>query len=77
MFGRDRLLRGQVKERFVVTFKNGGMVSGLLIDVDESVLHFADVKLVQTSGQIPADGQLYVERTNVAYMQRIMTTVKE
>ena len=74
---RDRLLRNEVKERFVVTLKAGPMFSGLLIDVDDRTFHFSDVRIIQKSGSEPADGQLYIERSNVAYMQRVARTEQE
>jgi hypothetical protein len=74
---RDRLLRLEIKERFVVTLKAGPMFSGMLIDADDRTFHFADVRLVQTNGSVPADGQLYIERANVAYLQRVARTEEE
>lgn len=68
---KDRLLRRLVKERFAVTPKAGPMFSGLLIDVDDRTFHFADVRLIQADGSVPADGQLFIDRNHVAYLQRV------
>lgn len=71
---RDRLIQRELKERFAVTLKAGPMFSAMLIEADERSYHFSDVQLIQTSGTQPADGQLYIERSNVAYMQRVTRT---
>lgn len=72
MFGRDRLVRQSVRERFVVTTHDEGSFSGLLMDADDTTVIFADVRLVTPDGkEAEAQGQLYVARLNIAYMQKI------
>lgn len=74
---RDRVLLNEVRERFVVTPKAncGPMFSGLLLDLDEKTYHFVDVTLAQDNSAVP--GEIYIERLNVAYLQRITRTEKE
>jgi hypothetical protein len=78
VFGqRDRLLRQVVKERFVVTQKTGAMFTALLLDVDNRSFHFADVSVLEQGVERPAQGQLFIDRANVAYMQMVVTAAKE
>lgn len=72
MFGRDRLIQKSVRDRFVVTLADGGSFSGLLLDADPTTAVFADVRLITEQGEQPAQGQVYIERLNIAYMQRIV-----
>jgi hypothetical protein len=54
----------------LVFLRDGGQFSGLLADADERTAEFADVRLVQTNGTVPADGRLLIERDRIAYLQR-------
>jgi hypothetical protein len=73
VFGtRQRLLRRVTKKRFVVTPKAGPTFTGLLIDVDASCFHFADVSVLDQGVERPAQGDVYIDRANVAYMQKHM-----
>lgn len=75
---RDRLLRDVLKESFAVTPKSGPMFSGLLVDVDDRTYLFANVRLLDgQNGSVPADGQLYIDRTEVAYLQRVTRIAEE
>lgn len=69
MSNKDRLLRMALRSRFLVFLRDGGTFSGLLDDVDTRTAVFADVQLIQTSGTVPADGKLYVDRERIAYLQ--------
>jgi hypothetical protein len=78
LFGRDKVIQGSLRERFVVTLSSGeGSFAGLLMDADDRTLTFEDVRLVATDGTVPADGRLYVDRLNIAYMQRVVLTGSE
>ncbi|HJQ00089.1 MAG TPA: hypothetical protein VJ851_00685 [Jatrophihabitans sp.] len=71
MARRDRLLRQFLRERFVVTLKNGETFDGLLDDHDESTLEFLDVHAIAAGGRrSEVDGRLYLPRAEIAYMQR-------
>lgn len=74
---RNKVLLDEVRERFVTTPKAncGPMFAGILVDFDEHTLHFADVTLVPENTAVP--GEIYIDRTNVAYLQRITRTEKE
>lgn len=75
---RDRLLRDAIRESFAVTPKAGPMFSGLLVDVDDRVYVFANVRVIQgENGAVPADGLLYIDRSQVAYLQRVARTSEE
>lgn len=73
MWHRDRLLRRALRQRFVVTLTAAGahMVSGLLADVDARVIRLVDVRLVGADGELPASGELFIERERIAYMQAV------
>lgn len=78
MFGqRDRLLRQVARERFVVTQKSGPMFTALLMDVDHRSMRFADVSVLENGVERPAQGELFIDRANVAYMQLVVTVAKE
>lgn len=68
----DRLLRGVLRERFVVTLATGETFDGLLDEHDTAYLTFVDAHaLVSGQPAVPVDGALYLPRSNIAYMQRI------
>lgn len=79
MFGqRDRLLKQVLRERFVVTPKDGPTFSAMLAEVDDRSLRFVDVSVIGESGESrPAQGELFIARSNVAYMQRVGPAAKE
>lgn len=67
---RDRLLRDALKSRYLVTLANGEAYDGLLITYDEAHLVLADCEQVAPSGErLRVDGQLWLPRPNVVYMQ--------
>lgn len=66
----DRLVRDACRSRWLVFLRDGGQFSGLLADADERTAEFADVRLVQSNGTVPADGRLLIERDRIAYLQR-------
>lgn len=79
MFGRDRLIKQVLRQRFVVTQKSGPMFSALLVDADRRTFRFGDVSVLGDSGteRPAAPGELYIDRANVAYMQQVYRSVKE
>ena len=70
---RDRLLRKLIRERFVVTLKSGQAFDGLLNEHDGSHLVFIDAHALSASGgqPVPVAGELFVDRANIAYVQRL------
>ena len=67
----DRIVRMYLRDRFVVTTKSGQTWRGLLIDIDDNTLLLADCDALSPDGTAThADGQVYIPRPDVAYMQR-------
>lgn len=67
---RDRLLREKYRERFVFTLDNGECFDGLLDDVDETQIKLVDAYQHTPRGRAPIDGDHYLVRARVLYMQR-------
>jgi hypothetical protein len=67
----DRLVRQHLRTRFVVTTKTGLTWDGVLMDADANSLLLFDVESVGHDGtRTKADGQVYIPRGDVAYMQK-------
>lgn len=66
---RDRLLRSALRERFIITLKGGQAFDGLLIDVDDKCVIVSDGWAIDSSGRTEVDGNLFVPRNEIAYMQ--------
>lgn len=67
----DRLIRQYLRDRFVITTKSGETWSAILLDADQNTLILADVEAVAPDGSATkADGQVFLPRADVAYMQR-------
>lgn len=69
MFGRDRIVRTHLRQRFIVTMKSGDAFEGLLWDSDAGTLILADAHIQLNDGSVPADGFVFLSRMDVAYMQ--------
>lgn len=68
----DRLLRTYLRDRFLVTTKAGQTWDGIVLDVDDRTLILADASLLGADqSRTKADGQVFVPRADVAYMQRV------
>lgn len=68
---RDRIVRGLLRTRFLITTKGGATWDAVLMEADESSLMLFDAAMVHPDGsRTPADGQVFVPRSDVAYMQR-------
>lgn len=63
----DRLVKGRVRDRVVVTLKSGETFSGVLLDADRST-----VVLVRAEAEpgVPVDGDLLLRWSEIAYVQR-------
>ncbi len=68
--GRDRILRRMIHDRFIVSLANGESFDGLLIDVDESVVRLANADVISKTSRVSVDGDLYIPRSDILYMQK-------
>lgn len=68
----DRLLTAALRERFVITLADESAFDGLLVDVDGRTVVLAQASTLNAGGaRVNIDGALYLERSRVAYMQRV------
>lgn len=66
----DRLLRSHIRARWLVTLDDDQTFDGLLWDADATHLVLVDAETVAANGdRLKIDGQLWVPRINVRYMQ--------
>ena len=70
MARRDRLIRQVLRERFVVTLRGGESFDGLLLDMDEKTIRLGDTTALDGNNRALVDGELFVPRGEVVYMQR-------
>jgi hypothetical protein len=66
---RDRLLRQVHLVRFVVTLGSGETFDGLLADADDNSVRLVDVFAVDEKSRVAVDGDMYLPRLNISYMQ--------
>jgi small nuclear ribonucleoprotein (snRNP)-like protein len=67
----DRIVRRYLRTKFLITMKNGQTWSAVLMEVDEHSLSLADTEFINPDGtRTPAEGQVFLPRADVAYMQR-------
>ena len=66
---RDRLLRQVHLQRIVVTLTSGETFDGLLADADDNSVRLVDVFAVDEKSRVSVDGEMYLPRANVSYMQ--------
>lgn len=67
---RDRLMRQSLRDRFVVTLRSGESFDGLLLEVDDKTLRFADAFALDGPTRVRVDGELFLPRSEVAYLQK-------
>lgn len=73
--GRDRVIRALLRERFVVTLTTGETFDGIVLDADESTIRLVRAFAISDNGdRVPADGELFIPRDHVAYMQAGVST---
>lgn len=66
----ENLLEEHLRERFYVTTKDNSFAfTGLLMHAAKTNYEFADVRV---NGQPAAGESLFIDRVNVAYMQRVV-----
>jgi hypothetical protein len=74
VFGKKDALGKMVLSRFFVTCKDSiPSFYGVLVRSDRAVLVFADVKVVNPGSPSldAAEGELYIDRVHVAYLQKV------
>lgn len=67
---RDKLVRQALRERFIATLRSGATFDGLLLDADEKTYRFADAYAVDGRNRVSVDGELFLPRGEVLYLQR-------
>ena len=70
MMNGDRLVKRALRERFVVTMQGGETFEGLLLDADDKTVRVTQAYLLDGKSRISVDGDLYLPRFEVAYMQK-------
>jgi len=66
---RDRLLRQVHLQRFIVTLTSGDTFDGLLADADDHTVKLVGAFAVDAKNREPVDGDLYLPREKIAYLQ--------
>lgn len=69
MSPRDKLLRHAYHELFLVTMRSGEAFEGLLAATDDKVVKLVAASLVDGNDRKRVDGDLYLPRENVLYLQ--------
>lgn len=67
----DRLLKRLLRERFLLTLRNGEGFEGLLVAVDERTFHLANAAQVTKTSRVEVAGDLYIPRSDVLYLQKL------
>lgn len=68
----DRLIRGMLRTRYIVTLSTEETFEGVLIDADDRHLVLADVVTLAANGdRLAVDGNLWLPRSGVKYMQTL------
>lgn len=70
MFRRDRLVRQVLRERFIATLRSGETFDGLLVAVDERTYRFANAWAIDGKNRVSVDGELFLPRSEVLYLQK-------
>lgn len=70
MLKRDKLVRQALRERFVASLRGGESFEGLLLDADEKTFRFVDSFALDGKNRAPVDGDLYIPRSEVLYLQK-------
>ena len=71
MLRRDRIIRQVLREKFILTMKSGEAFEGLLVEADEKSFRLANAAGVDGTKRLTVDGELFVPRAEVLYMQRV------
>lgn len=70
MGGRDKLIRQNLRERFVVTLRDGETFDGLLVEADDKTLRLVNAFAVAKQSRVPVDGEVFIPRSDVKYLQK-------
>lgn len=69
---RDRIVRGFLRYRMVVTMHDGGTWEGVVTDIDDRTVVLRSAEAIQPDkSRVPADGDVLLPREDVAYMQHV------
>lgn len=67
----DRVVKRYLRTRFLITTKENRTWEGLLVEADDRSLLLLHAELIAADGtRTAADGQVFLPRADVAYMQR-------
>lgn len=70
---RSRVLRSRMRERFLVTTKDGAAFSGVLFEQDDRALVLRDAQAIgmgENKANLPLDGEIILLLPDIAYLQR-------
>jgi hypothetical protein len=67
---RDKLIRQNLRERFVITLHGGESFDGLLVEADQKTLRMVNAFAIGKNSRVSVDGELFLPRGDVAYMQK-------
>lgn len=70
MFRPDRIVRRLLRVEFLVEMKTGQTWRGVLVEADEHTLSLLSASHITRDGAVPVDGQLFLPRADVAFIQR-------
>lgn len=66
----DRLIRSAIRSRYLVTLDGDEALEGVLIDADAEHVILADAgALAEDGSRRPVDGQVWIPRQRIRYMQ--------
>lgn len=66
----DRLVRQLLRDRLVLTMRGGETFEGVVLDADDKTVKVADAYVLGENSRTVVDGELYLPRAELAYMQR-------
>lgn len=70
--GRERIIRGYLRHRLVVTMHDGATWEGVVMDADARLFVLRDAVAIDAEGKrVPADGEVLLPRDEVAYLQAV------
>lgn len=70
MWRKDHLLDTIMRDRVLVTLKDGQTFRGLFDGADANHLTLIDAEYLKTDGVTKVDGRVFLPRDHVAYLQR-------
>ena len=67
---KDRILKGLILERFIVTLRSGESFDGLLAAADTNTIRLVSSYALSGKDRVSVDGELFIPRSEVIYLQR-------